>query len=326
MGSGSRARRAKSAKLGFAAAPSRGGRAFALIIEREADVTPAVLEVMQRTEDPRLREIMVAFIRHLHGFIRETRLTEAEFRAATQLINAMGRQSTDNHNETVLIAGSLGVSSLVCLLNNGDNGATETSQNLLGPFWRMHSPRAQNGDSIIRSSTPGPAIFVDFRVVDTAGKPIAGAEVDIWHASPIGFYENQDPEQAEMNLRGKFTTDADGRIWFRSVKPAGYPIPTNGVVGQLLAAQDRHPYRPAHVHALVFKPGFKTLTSQIYADDDPVLDTDVQFGVTRALIGTFRRHDEPHPTAADVTPPWYSLAYTFTMEPGEAVLPVPPIK
>jgi catechol 1,2-dioxygenase len=126
-----------------------------------------------------------------------------------------------------------------------------------------------------------------------------------------------------MNLRGKFTTDEDGRIWFRSVKPAGYPIPTDGVVGRLLAAQGRHPFRPAHIHALVFKEGYKTLTSQVYADDDPHLETDVQFGVTRALVGRFERHDEPRP---DADAPWYSLAYTFVMEPGEARLPRPPIR
>jgi catechol 1,2-dioxygenase len=164
------------------------------------------------------------------------------------------------------------------------------------------------------------------RVQDGAGHPVAGAEVDIWHSSPVGLYENQDPEQADMNLRGKFTTDAEGRFWFRSVKPLGYPIPTDGVVGRLLAAQDRHPYRPAHVHALVLKPGYKVLTSQVYADDDPNLETDVQFGVTAALVGRFERQDRPHPTDPGVPAPWYTLDYVFTLEPGEARLPKPPIK
>ncbi|MEQ9331535.1 dioxygenase [Thalassobaculum sp.] len=252
-----------------------------MIAERPDDVTAAALAVMARTADPRLREIMVALVRHLHGFVREVRLTEAEFREATAILNEIGRLSDDRHNEAVLMAGSLGVSALVCLLNNGDGGAT--SQNLLGPFWRMHSPPVANGGSIIRSDTPGPALFVTARVVDRDGRPVAGAEVDVWHSSPVGLYENQDPEQAEMNLRGKLTTDSEGRFWFRTVKPAGYPIPTGGVVGRLLQAQGRHPFRPAHLHALVFKDGYKTLTSQVYADDDPNLETDVQFGVTRAL-------------------------------------------
>jgi catechol 1,2-dioxygenase len=296
------------------------------MITYESDVTPAVLAVMRRSTDPRLRTIMEALVRHLHGFVREVRLTEEEFRDAAAILSELGQRTTDSHNETVLMAGSLGVSSLVCMLNNGDNGQTETSQSLLGPFWRLNAPRVQNGGSIVRSPTPGPVLFMSARVEDKHGQPIAGAEVDIWHSSPVGLYENQDPAQENFNLRGKFMTDADGRFWFRSVKPAGYPIPTDGVVGRLLEAQNRHPYRPAHVHALIFKDGFKTLISQVYADDDEHLDSDVQFGVTRALVGRFERHDEPHPTESDAGLPWYSLDYTYVIEKGEAKLPRPPIK
>jgi catechol 1,2-dioxygenase len=297
-----------------------------MIIERQQDVTVAATSVMQQTSDPRLREIMVSLVKHLHGFVRDVRLTEAEFREASAILGELGKLSTDTHNEVVLMAGSLGVSSLVCLLNNGDQGNTETAQSLLGPFWRLNSPRVETGGSIVRSDTPGAPLFVTARVVDPAGRPIAGAEVDIWHASPVGLYENQDPEQTEMNLRGKFTTDADGRFRFRSVMMTGYPIPTDGVVGRLLKAQNRHPYRPAHLHALIFKPGFKALISQVYDPADPHIDSDVQFGVTKALIGDFVRHDEPHPTESDVGTPWYSLDYVYRMEPGDAVLPRPPIK
>jgi catechol 1,2-dioxygenase len=297
-----------------------------MTIAKPEDVTRAVLPVMERTRDPRLREILVALIKHLHGFVQEVRLTEAEFRTAMALLNEMGQLSDDTHNEMILMAGSLGVSSLVCLLNNGEAGTAETSQSLLGPFWRMHSPRVENGGTLVRSVTPGAALFVTLNIQDRVGHPVVGAEVDIWHSSPVGLYENQDEAQAEMNLRGKFIADADGRIWFRSVKPAGYPIPTHGVVGRLLEAQGRHPFRPAHIHALALKEGFKTLITQVYDPDDPHLETDVQFGVTRALIGDFVRHDEPHPHIMDVLEPWYSLDHTLTMEPGEAVLPRPPIK
>jgi len=297
-----------------------------MVIERQEDVTRSVLEVMERTGDPRLREILVSLVKHLHGFVREVGLTEPELRAATALLTEIGQLTTDSHNEMVLMAGSLGVSSLVCLLNNGDDGARETSQSLLGPFWRLGVPRIENGGTIVRCDTPGPALFVELRFVERDGAPVEGAEVDVWQASPDGFYENQDPGQAAMNLRGKLVTDAEGRIRFRSVKPAGYPIPTGGVVGRLLAAQGRHPYRPAHLHALAVKQGLKTLISQIYADDDPRLETDVQFGVTRALVGRFQRHDEPHPGEPALAPPWYSLDHALTMEPGEAKLPQPPIK
>jgi len=297
-----------------------------MILRNHEDVTADALRAMERTSDPRAREILMALVKHLHAFVREAKLTEAEFREATAILAELGRQSTDTHNETVLMAGSLGVSSLVCLLNNGNHGATETSQSLLGPFWRLNSPRVANGGSIVRSDTPGDALFVTGRVVDQAGKPVAGAEVDIWHSSPVGLYENQDETQADMNLRGKFTTDEQGRFWFETVKMVGYPIPTGGMVGRLLRAQNRHPFRPAHLHALIVKPGFKVLISQVYDPTDPNIETDAQFGVTRKLMGDYVRHDEPHPSRSDVHAPWYSLDYTYVMEPGETVLPKPPIK
>jgi catechol 1,2-dioxygenase len=298
-----------------------------MIVTNDRDLTEAVVAVMERTADPRLREIMSSLIRHLHGFIRDVRLTEDEFRAATAIIARMGQLTTDTHNEVVLMAGSLGVSSLVCLLNNGDGGATETSAAMLGPFWRMHSPRTDDDGSLIRSDTPGAPFLFTGHVRDRQGQPIAGAEVDVWHCSTDGLYESQDPEQADMNLRGKFTTDAAGSFRFRSIKPAGYPIPhTGNIVGQLLDAQDRHPFRPAHVHFLMFKRGFKTLISQVFMPDDPHLEDDVQFGVTRNLIGKLVRHDDRPPHDPEIEGPWYSLEYTFTMEAGEAKLPEPPIR
>ncbi len=293
-------------------------------IRDEADLSRAVLRVMERTADPRLREIMVSLVRHLHGFVRDTRLTEEEFEAAAALLNELGQQQTDTNNEVVLMAGSLGVSALVCLLNTGDR--TETKRSMLGPFWRLNSPPTENGGSIVRSPTPGPAVFVELRYEDAGGAPIAGVEVDIWHASTVGLYESQDSSQADMNLRGKFTTDAHGRIRFQSIKPAGYPIPTDGLVGKLLAAQGRHPFRPAHLHALARKQGYRTLISQIYSADDPRLHDDVQFGVTESLIGHYRCHDEPHPDDRTVQAPWYTLQHTLTMEPGESRLPRPPIR
>ena len=295
-----------------------------MIITRQEDVTPAVLEAYSKIENPRQREIIAALVKYLHAFAREVHLTEKEFEQACGIIARMGQMTTDKHNEIVLMSGSLGFSSLICLLNNGNNGMTETTANLLGPFWRMNSPRTESGGSIVRSPTPGPAIFVDCWIKDQKGNPIEGAEVDIWHSSPEGFYEQQDPKQAPMNLRGKFMTDKEGHFFLRSVKPAGYPIPIDGPVGDLIRAGKRHNFRPAHLHFLIFKQGFKTLISQIYSPDDPKLETDVQFGVTRALIGDYRKH-EGKPPAPDVTGEWYSLAQTFVMEPGEARLPKPPI-
>ena len=210
-----------------------------MIIENQKDVTTAVLAELQRAPDARFKEIMSAFVRHLHDFVRETKLSEEEFQAAIGYVVALGKHSNESHNEAVLMAGSLGLSALICLINSGNHGTTETDHNMLGPFWRMHSPVTPNGGSIVRSPTPGPALFVDAFFRDAKGNPIVGAEVDVWHSSPEGFYENQDPVQADMNLRGKFLTDADGHISFRSVKPAGYPIPIDGPTGDLLRALGR---------------------------------------------------------------------------------------
>jgi len=296
-----------------------------MIIKSQQDITPVVLDAYKNIDDLRLREIVVSLVKHLHAFARDVHLTEEEFQKGTQIVAKLGQMTNATHNEVVLMAGSLGFSALVCLLNNGNNGQTETTANLLGPFWRLNSPATQNGGSIVRSPTPGPELFVNATVKDRNGHPIAGAEVDVWHSSPEGFYEQQDPNQADMNLRGKFTTDAQGHFGFRTVKPAGYPIPVDGPVGDLLRAGKRHNYRPAHLHFLILKDGFKTLISQIYDPTDDKLETDAQFGVTRALIGDYVRHDGAGP-APDVKGAWYSLGQTFVMEPGESKLPKPPIE
>jgi catechol 1,2-dioxygenase len=296
-----------------------------MFIASDREVTPAVLAAMENTRDPRFKEIITALVRHLHAFAREVKLTEPEWERGIGYLVELGQRTNDTHNEAILASDAIGLSTLVCLMNNGKDGNTETAAALLGPFWRMKSPVTENGGSIVRSKTPGPALFADIQVKDAKGNPLAGVEVDVWQASPVGKYENQDETQADMNLRGKFTTGEDGKFSFRSVKPAGYPVPTDGPVGELLRAQKRHPFRPAHVHFLLFKPGFKTLVTQVFVDDDPKLESDVVFGVTKKLVGDFKKQNGKAP-AADVSGEWYSLNYTFHMEPGEATLPTPPIK
>lgn len=296
-----------------------------MIIKDQKDVTTAVLAELKRAPNKRFREIMVAAVHHLHAFVREAKLTEEEFHQVCAHVAAAGQRTNASHNEVVLACGTLGVSPLVCLLNNSNKGQTATTANMLGPFWRLDSPRTPNGGSIVRSPTPGPALFVKAQVTDMSGKPVADAEVDVWQSSTEGLYENQDPAQAEMNLRGKFTTDRDGQFAFRSIKPAGYPIPVDGPVGALVRAQGRHNMRPAHLHFLIYKPHYKTHVSQVYVNDDPNLETDVQFGVTEALVGNYVRHDSGTPPEPDVKAPWYTLHYTFVVEPGEAKLPRPPV-
>jgi hydroxyquinol 1,2-dioxygenase len=287
-----------------------------MIPNEPADVTAAALAEYARIDDPRQRQLVLAAIRHLHAFVTETRLTEAELQQVCRVVTALGQATTPSHNEVVLAAGSTGLSALVCLLNNGERGQRETTANLMGPFWREGAPRVASGGSIVRSPTPGEPLRVTAQVRDLQGRAVTGADVDVWQASGDGFYENQDPAQAEMNLRGRFTTDGEGRIAFRTVKPIGYPIPVSGPVGALLRAAGRHNLRPAHLHFLIDAPGFKTQFAQLYLHDDPHLDSDVQFGVTHALVGRCER---------DAAAGEWAIDHTFVIEPGERRLPPAPI-
>jgi len=285
------------------------------IVTTPESVLQITLQAMERTPDPRLRSVMAALTRHLHAFVREVELTEDEFERALEFLVAIGQASGETKNEVVLAADLLGVSTLVALQNNQDPQG-ESPAALLGPFWRANAPFCDGGESIARSETPGVPLEVAGTVRDSAGRPVADATLDVWQASPVGLYENQDPAQQDMNLRGRFRTDAEGRFHFRSVRPAGYPVPTDGPCGDLLRAQLRHPNRPAHLHFMVSKPGHKVLVTQVFADDDENLESDPVFGVTRRLIGRF----EPQQGGRHAT-----LQYDFVLEPGEMKFPRPPI-
>lgn len=278
----------------------------------KATITDEVIRAMSGTQDRRLKQVMESLVRHLHAFAREIDLTRPELDIALDFLNEVGNATNDRNNEAVLLADVLGLSSLLC---GGDPELAEEAEALLGPFWRMHSPRTENGASICRSATPGPKLQVKGRVVDTQQQPIPGVEVDVWQASPVGLYENQDENQADMNLRGKFTTDDEGRFSFSSVLPAGYPVPTHGPVGRLLKAQNRHPFRPAHLHFLLWKPGFETRISQVFVDGDPYINSDVVFGVTPGLIGNYAEQPDGS----------YVMERTFALHEGEAFVPKPPI-
>lgn len=285
------------------------------IVTTPSSVLPLTLQAMAQTPDPRLRQLMAALTTHLHAFIQETKLTEDEFERALEFIVAIGQSTGATKNEVVLAADVLGLSTVVALQNNQD-AQQESPSALLGPFWRANSPVCAASDDIARSGTPGVPLRVSGSVRDAQGAPIEDALVDVWQASPVGLYENQDPEQDDMNLRGRFRTGADGQFAFRSVRPAGYPVPTDGPCGVLLRAQRRHPNRPAHLHFMVSKPGYKVLISQVYADDDVNLESDPTLGVTRRLIGRYAL--QPDGRSA-------TLQYDFALEPGEMKFPRPPI-
>ena len=279
---------------------------------------PLVLSAMSQQADPRGHALVAGLTAMLHRFVIEHRVTEAEFEYALEFLVRIGQATDATRNEAVLVADLLGVSSLVALQNNVDvHGVSDAA--LLGPFWRADAPRREPGESIAAPGTPGLPLEASGTVEDVAGQPIAGATVDVWQASPAGLYENQDEGQPDMNLRGRFTTDTAGSFRFRSVRPAGYPVPTDGPGGVLLRAQGRHPYRPAHLHFMVSKPGYKVLVTQVFADDSEHLESDPTFGVTERLVGRFAVGEDASGAAVA------RLSHRLTLIAGPTVFPKPPI-
>jgi protocatechuate 3,4-dioxygenase beta subunit len=293
------------------------------IIENADGVTKIVEAAMANTTNPRLKQILLALVKHSHAFLREVRLTDQEFEQGHAFLKDVGQACNDLHNEVVLLADVLGISTLVTLLNNSDTNG-RTSGALLGPFFRGGATQFENGADIAAEGSPGKPLFVRAKVLNTRREPLVNAQVNVWQASPIGLYENQDPDQPEMNLRGEFRTDENGEFYFRSVRPSGYPVPTHGPVGPLLAAQKRHPYRPAHIHFVVIAEGYATLVTQVFADDSDHLNSDVAFGVTRDLVGRFELRETGAPQPVEGS--FYTLDYEFVLAEGTPTYPVPPIK
>jgi len=248
----------------------------------EATATEAVVGQLAGCDNPRLKQVMASLVRHLHAFVRDIEPTDAEWLAAIRFLTATGKMCDDTRQEFILLSDTLGVSTLIELINNRKSpGATETS--VLGPFYVEGAPDLPMGASIIRNDAT-PELRVHGRVHDATGKPIAGAMLDVWQTAPNGMYDVQDPNQPVMNLRGKFTTGADGAYEFLTILPTPYPIPHDGPVGALLTATGRHPWRPAHLHFIVTAPGYRSLTTALYFEDDPYVDSDAVFGVKDALV------------------------------------------
>ena len=257
----------------------------------ESSATAAVLERMSGAKDARFKEIMTSVVTHLHAVVREVEPTMDEWMTAIQFLTATGQKCDDKRQEFILLSDTLGVSMLVDAINNRKpSGATEST--VLGPFHVAGAPVKKMGDTISLDGKGDPA-WIEGRVVDEEGKPIEGALLDVWQTSSDGAYDIQDPNQPEMNLRGLFTTGADGRFFFRAVKPSSYPIPTDGPVGKMLMAMGRHPMRPAHIHFIVGAPGFEPVTTHVFVDGDIYLDSDAVFGVKDSLIEPFVLKDDP---------------------------------
>ncbi len=259
----------------------------------EATATDLVLARLEGCDDPRLKEIMSSVIRHLHAVVRETEPSEAEWLAAIEFLTATGQICDDKRQEYIMLSDTLGVSMLLDAINNR-RPAAATPSTVLGPFHVDGAEAMANGANISKGDAAGAPLLVSGRVLDLDGAPIAGALLDVWQASGEGVYDVQDPDRDDLDLRGKFRTDDDGRFHFNTVTPSSYPLPTDGPVGQLLARLGRHPYRPAHIHFIVSAAGYAPVTTHLFAAGDGYLESDVVFGVKDSLIVDFApRQDGP---------------------------------
>ncbi len=281
----------------------------------EANVTDAVIQTFDKTEDPRLKEIMTSLVRHLHAFIREVNLTEEEWLTGIEFLTAAGQMCDARRQEFILLSDTLGASTLKDLINNRKpTGMTEWS--ILGPFYRGGADEVPLGASIA-NDTPGEPVVISGRVSAPDGVPLANALLDVWQSDSEGHYDLQVMDASRMNLRGRFHTDANGDYFFRTIKPSFYPIPDDGPVGKMLRAARRHPYRPAHIHFKVSADGYKALTTELYMNGDPYLDSDVVFGVRSSLIVDLVRRESAEEAARyQVTAPFYTVHYDFVLEPG----------
>ena len=278
----------------------------------EETLTDAVLARMDGCDDARFRTIMSSLVRHLHAFVREVELTEAEWNEGIRFLTATGQKCDDKRQEFILLSDTLGVSMLVDAINHRyAQGATETT--VFGPFFVEGAPHvAQWAD--IRGGARGVPCFVSGTVSDVDGAPIADAVIDVWQSDgEEGFYDVQKPGGASY-CRAKVHTDASGRFGFLPVKPVSYPVPTDGPVGAMLLKMGRHPFRPAHIHTMIAREGFAPLTTHLFVAGDEYLDSDAVFGVKDSLVVDFVAHPPGKaPDGSTVNEAFATAHYDFVL-------------
>jgi hydroxyquinol 1,2-dioxygenase len=282
-----------------------------------ADITAAAMASFDSCADPRLREIMQALVRHLHGFAAEVGLSEQEWREMIAVLTATGHITDERRQEFILWSDALGLSMLVdAMAHELPAGATEST--VLGPFYVSGSPQREYGESMVVESGAGVPAWVYGRVLDVSGTPIAGAELDVWQNGADMLYAVQRPEAEEDHLRGRYLTRDDGTYAFVAVRPVPYPIPDDGPVGRMLATTGRHPWRPAHIHMIVRAPGYRTVTTHVFDATSEYLDSDTVFAVKPSLLRHFveRSADDPE-RPAGVDGEWVSLENDIVLAPGE---------
>jgi hydroxyquinol 1,2-dioxygenase len=279
-------------------------------------ITDDVVASFDDCTDDRLRELMQALVRHLHGFVAEVNLTPREWTQAIEALTRTGDITDAHRQEFVLWSDSLGASMLVDALENTlPEGATEST--VLGPFYVPDAPLREYGANIAEERDEGVPALVHGRVLDLSGAPIPGAEVDVWQNGADQLYAVQKPEGPEDHLRGRFLTRQDGSYAFVAVRPVPYPIPYDGPVGEMLTLTGRHPWRPAHIHMIVRADGYRSLTTHVFDQASEYLESDAVFAVKPSLTRAFvTRAPEDPDTPAGVSTEWVSVENDLLLAPA----------
>jgi hydroxyquinol 1,2-dioxygenase len=290
----------------------------------QEQLTQDVLAAFDTTPDPRLRQLMMALVKHIHAFAREVDLTPEEWMAGLNFLNATGQISTERRPEFILLSDTLGLSMMVVALaqaraSGSVKGATAaTEATVEGPFYWPGAPDLALGTDIGEGVPGEPTLYMG-RVTDVNGQPLAGALLDVWSGDGDGKYDVQLSETPTMRARGRFRTDAEGRYWFWSIRPTFYPIPDDGPVGVMLRATARSHYRPGHIHMQVSAPGHVMLTTHVFVGGSPYIDQDAVFGKRDSLVVDFDTH--PPGRAVDgreMKLPYHSASFDFRLAPVPA--------
>ena len=266
-------------------------------------ITQAVIARLASTPDPRLKEIMTSLVQHLHAFAREVRLTEAEWMQGIEFLTATGQMCSDKRQEFILLSDTLGLSMLTVAMNN-DKPLGCTEPTVFGPFFLEDAPRYELGADVANGAKGEPCM-VRGTVKSLDGTPIPNALINVWQADADGQYDVQYAHLAHPQARGILNADAGGNFHFKTILAEAYPIPSDGPVGQMLAATQNHPWRPAHLHFMIEAAGYERLITHVFRDHDPYLDSDVVFGVRSSLIADWvKLPDGSH-----------SLEFNFVLNP-----------
>ena len=278
----------------------------------EKSITGAVLARMDECSDPRFKQVMTSLVTHLHQFVRDVKLTDAEWFQAIQFLTDVGQTCTDKRQEFILLSDTLGVSILVITLNHpADDGTTDST--VQGPYYWDGAPELPNGANLAEGVKGEPAYYSG-RVLSSDGKPIAGALLDVWSGDGEGTYDMQMDGDVGMKARGRIRTDAGGRYSFWSIKPEYYPVPVDGPVGRMLNKMGRHPMRPGHIHMKVSAPGHAAITTHLFAAGAPYIDSDAVFGVKESLVTAYNQHTAgTAPDGRRIDAPYYTVNYDFKL-------------